>query len=69
MEASSPPDREAGLQLRRLCAPNGRISLGGPPIAVTVPPTGFLLLARTPLLLPSINLVALASAAVVALAA
>ena len=38
-------------------------------LAVTVPPTGFLLLTRTPLLLPSMSLVALAISAIVALAA
>ena len=38
-------------------------------LAVTVPPTGFLLLARTPLLLPSMSLIALAISAIVALAA
>ena len=38
-------------------------------LAVTVPPTGFLLLTRTPLLLPSMSLVALATSAIVALAA
>ena len=37
-------------------------------LAVTVPPTGFLLLTRTPLL-PSMSLVALAISAIVALAA
>ena len=38
-------------------------------LAVTLPPTGFLLLARTPLLLPSMSLIALAISAIVALAA
>ena len=38
-------------------------------LAVTLPPIGFLLLARTPLLLPSMSLIALAIAAIVALAA
>jgi len=38
-------------------------------LAVTIPPTGFLLLTRTPLLLPSMSLVALAISAIVALAA
>jgi len=38
-------------------------------LVVTVPPTGFLLLARTPLLLPSMSLIALAISAIVALAA
>jgi hypothetical protein len=38
-------------------------------LAVTVPPTRFLLLTRTPLLLPSMSLVALAISAIVALAA
>ena len=38
-------------------------------LAVTLPPTGFLLLTRTPLLLPSMSLVALAISAIVALAA
>ena len=38
-------------------------------LAVTVPPTAFLLLVRTPLLLPLMSLIALASAAIVALAA
>jgi hypothetical protein len=38
-------------------------------LAVTVPPTGFLLLTRTPLLLPAMSLVALAVSAIVALAA
>jgi hypothetical protein len=38
-------------------------------LAVTVPPTGFLLLTRTPLLLPSMSLVALAISVIVALAA
>ena len=38
-------------------------------LAVTVPPTGFLLLVRTPLLLPSMSLIALAISAIVASAA
>ena len=38
-------------------------------LAVTVPPTGFLVVAQTPLFLPLMSLVALASAAAVALAA
>jgi hypothetical protein len=38
-------------------------------LAVTIPPTGFLLLTRTPLLLPSMSLVALATSAIVTLAA
>ena len=38
-------------------------------LAITVPPIGFLLLVRTPLLLPSISLIALAISAIVALAA
>jgi hypothetical protein len=38
-------------------------------LAVTIPPTGFLLLTRTPLLLPSMSLVALAISVIVALAA
>jgi len=38
-------------------------------LPVTIPPTSFLLLARTTLLLPSMCLVAIAGAAVVALAA
>jgi hypothetical protein len=38
-------------------------------LAVTLPPTGFLLLARTPLLLPSMSLIALAISAIVASAA
>ena len=38
-------------------------------LTVTVPPTGFLLLARTPLLLPLMSLIALAVSAIVALAA
>jgi hypothetical protein len=38
-------------------------------LTVTVPPTGFLLLARTPLLLPLMSLIALAISAIVALAA
>jgi hypothetical protein len=43
--------------------------LGGPLIGRHGPAYRFFLLARTPLLLPSMSLVALASAAVVALAA
>ena len=38
-------------------------------LAVTVPPIGFLLLARTPLLLSSMSLIALAISAIAALAA
>ena len=38
-------------------------------LAFTAPPTGFLFLTRTPLLLPSMSLVALATSAIVALAA
>ena len=38
-------------------------------LAVTLPSTGFLLPARTPLLLPSMSLIALAISAIVALAA
>jgi hypothetical protein len=38
-------------------------------LAVTIPPAGLLLLTRTPLLLPSMSLVALAISAIVALAA
>jgi hypothetical protein len=38
-------------------------------LAVTIPPTGFLLLTRIPLLLPSMSLVALAISVIVALAA
>jgi hypothetical protein len=38
-------------------------------LTVTVPPIGFLLLARIPLLLPSMSLIALAISAIVALAA
>lgn len=38
-------------------------------LAVTLPSTGFLLLARTPLLLSSMSLIALAISAIVALAA
>jgi hypothetical protein len=38
-------------------------------LLAVAPPTGFLLLARTPLLLPSISLIALVISAIVALAA
>ena len=69
MEVECLPDREANLQLHRLCAPNGRIWSRRSFYWPSRSRLRFLLLTRTPLLLPSMSLVALAISAIVALAA
>ena len=71
VEASClPTNNEAGPRSHRLLVPNGAVMTSAVlSSAIAVPLIGFLLFVKAPLVLPSISVVALASAAIVALAA